>query len=91
MKNPDVSLGIDIRPDELSPVASIHGCGKSRPVLDQAIRIGEVGLTGVLSLLSACRESKCSDRQENGEWIEFRSTQESHQDTSHSKNLPATK
>jgi hypothetical protein len=65
MKNPDVSLGIDIRPDEFSPVAFIHAWGESRPVRDKAIRIGEVGLRGVLSLLRACRQSKCGKRQEN--------------------------
>jgi hypothetical protein len=39
MKDPDVALGIDIRPDQLTPPATVHGLRNRGPVLDQPIRV----------------------------------------------------
>ena len=58
MKDPDVAIAMDMHPDDFAPVASVHALGKSRPALDQAIRIGELGWSGVAGLLGLRRGSK---------------------------------
>src|ERR1700680_261933 len=65
MKDPDVAFGIDICPDQLSPLTAIHVLRKHRPVLHQSIRIGELYLFGVLGLLGLGYESKRGDRRKH--------------------------
>ena len=56
MKDPDVALGIDIGPDQLSPPAAVHVLRNRRPVLDQPVRVRELGLLGILLCVRHRRE-----------------------------------
>src|ERR1700730_1703056 len=61
MKDPDVAVAMNVHPDDLSPLTSIHAVGNRRPPLHEAIRIGEFGWLWVLGLLGACRHPKHGD------------------------------
>src|SRR5262249_20930559 len=41
MKDPDVTVAMNMYPDDLSPVTAIHAIGESRPAFDQSVGIGE--------------------------------------------------
>ena len=55
-------------------MASIHALGERRPVLHQPIRIGELRLFGVLSLLAARGQPGRGDRRKRGHERESSST-----------------
>src|SRR5581483_9545831 len=47
MKDPDVAVAMDVDADDLSPTASVHALGNCRPLLDEAIGIGQFGWFGI--------------------------------------------
>src|SRR5262249_37509674 len=74
MKHPDVTFGIDMNPDDLSPVAAVHAVCQGRPAFDQPIRIRQLVWLRVLRLLRASHTGKYRDRRNRDQKPDFRST-----------------
>jgi len=75
VKDPDVSFGVQVYADDLSPFASVHRLRKRRPALNEAIGIGQLRRFGVFGLLRARHLAKNGDRrkrshnEEFGSWV----------------------
>ena len=66
LEDPDVAAGVQMHPDDFSPVASVQAFWKRRPALDQAIRVGQLGWLGGCSLLSTHRRAQREDGDSAG-------------------------
>jgi hypothetical protein len=82
VKDPDVPFGIDVRPDKLAPVPSIHVCWQRWPILNVAVRVRQVRLLGVLLFLGARLGSKRGGRHKRSHEWKSHSTCKSHHSTS---------
>jgi hypothetical protein len=74
LEHPYIALTINAYPDDLSPMASIHGLGKRRPALHETIRIRQFSWTWILGLLGQCCHYAREDSDNSCYGFEYDST-----------------
>jgi hypothetical protein len=74
LEHPYIALAIKMYPDDLSPMASIHGLGKRWPAFHKAIRIRQFGWIWILGLLGQCCHSARKDGDSSCYGFEYGTT-----------------